>query len=131
MLGTQRAILPRYMLPLFHLLTSLRVLSCRSLFQPGDTELPSIYFPRPARRQWQQPTLYHEVGTTRGESGSLFAGNDTGRPDFAGLHPFRPRSFPAVFRKMQIHSSSFLVKIVPQENITTVFSNLNMYLLHK
>lgn len=70
-------------------------------------------FPQPVRRQRQQPTLYHEVGTTHGESGSLFAGNDTGRPDFAGLHPFRPRPFPAAFRKMQILSSSSLVEIVP------------------
>jgi len=65
-------------------------------------------FSRPARRQWQQPTLYHEVDTTREESGSLFAGNDTGRPDFAGLHPFRPRLFSTAFRKMQILSSSSL-----------------------
>lgn len=41
-------------------------------------------FPRPATAK---PTLYHEVSTTRGESGSLFAGNDTDRPDFIGLHP--------------------------------------------
>jgi len=39
-----RAISSRYTVPLFHLLTSLQVLSCRSLFQPGDTELPPIYF---------------------------------------------------------------------------------------
>ncbi|CAL1689828.1 unnamed protein product [Lasius platythorax] len=73
-----------YAIPFFHLLTSLRVLSCLSLFQCWRYGIAPNLFPRPATAK---PTLYHEVSTTRGESGSLFAGNDTDRPDFVGLHP--------------------------------------------
>lgn len=73
-----------YAISLFHFLTSLRVLSCRSLFQRWRYGIAPNLFPRPVTAK---PTLYHEVSTTRGESGSLFAGNDTGRPDFVALHP--------------------------------------------
>lgn len=102
---------PRYMLPLFHLLTSLRVLSCRSLFQPGDTELPPIYFPDrhggsgsnlPCTTKWVPPAEKAAV--------CLLV---TTRVALISLAYIRldPRPFSAAFRKMQIFSS--LVEIVP------------------
>lgn len=48
-------------------------------------EIAQIYFPRPA--VCAVSTLYnHEVYTSRDESGSLFAGNETGLHDSGGLH---------------------------------------------
>lgn len=97
------------------LLLSLLSVTGESLFHnPGDTELPPIYFLETGGGGGSNLPCTTKVGTTREESGSLFAGNDTGHPSssplpFSGLRPTYIRSpfLPCgAVRTMQIYPSS-------------------------